>query len=323
MLGTVGNIVDRVDDGDSILTAAQTVGSVSSNSDQMPIANQDTGSYAIEKMGEKVKNLGDQGPEMANELAGSILGATGNTMDAALKTVPIAQENVTDPGLLEPEEEKPPVILPAKITAPLEFYECDDCDDFPDEVYEEILVQEEIQFQEEEETRKHTADIAKRTFNGVSGAGLALASSNSNGSNMTKIQQKNMALIVGKKNLNDTDGETEFSTDSGLSIVMPVISSVVNTSNSSIPPSIVTSMIASNENPLQSSKSKATGMIVSLKLTDDFGNPIVVNNTAEPFNIKVPANVPAPFFKAYVNQTGINYHKVIFYKRKKSYKIFF
>lgn len=319
MLGTVGNIVDRVDDGDSILTAAQTVGSVSSNSDQMPIENQDSGSFAIEKMGDKAKNLGDQGPEMANEIASSILGATGNTFDAAIKTVPMAQENFTDPGLLEPEEEKPPVILPAKITAPLEFYECDDCDDFPDEVYEEILVQEEIQFEKEEETRKHTAEIAKRTFNGVSGAGLALASSSSNGSNMTRIQQKNMALIVGKKNLNDTENEseTEFSTEGGLSIVMPVISNVVNTSNSSMPSSIVTSMIASNENPLQSSKSKASGMIVSLKLTDDFGNPIVVNNTAEPFNIKVPASVPAPFFKAYVNQTGINYHKVIFKTEKR------
>ena len=311
MLGTVGNIVDRVDDGDSILTAAQTVGSVSSNSDQMPIENQDTGSLAIEKMGEKAKNLGDQGPEMANEIASSILGATGNTFDAAIKTVPVAQNNVTDPALLEPEIEIPPVILPAKITAPLEFYECDDCDDFPDEVYEEILIQEEKQFQQDEETRKHTAEIAKRTFNGVSGAGLALASSSCNGSNLTRIQQKNMALIVGKKSLNDTDeSETEFSTDGGLSIVMPVLSSVVNKSNSSIPPSIVTSMIASNENPLQSSRSKATGMIVSLKLTDDFGNPIVINNTAEPFNIKVPASFPVPLFRAYVNQTGIIYHKV-------------
>lgn len=312
MLGTVGNIVDRVDDGDSILTAAQTVGSVSSNSDQMPIENQDTGSFAIEKMGEKAKNLTDQGPEMANEIASSILGATGNTFDAAIKTVPVSQENVTDPTLLEPEIEIPPVVLPAKITAPLEFYECDDCDDFPDEIYEEILIQEEIQFQKDEDTRKHTAEIAKRTFNGVSGAGLALASSSSNGSNLTRIQQKNMALIVGKKSLNDTDeSETEFSTDGGLSIVMPVISCVVNKSNSSMPQSIVTSMIASNENPLQSSRSKATGMIVSLKLTDDFGNPIIVNNTAEPFNIKVPASFPVPLFRAFVNQTGIIYHKVI------------
>lgn len=315
MLDTVGGIVDRVDDGDSILTAAKTVGSVASNPNQMPAKNQETGSFAIEKMGDKAKNLGNESPELVTEIASSILGATGSTFDAAIRTVPVVENNVTDPGLLEPVEEKPPVILPAKISAPLELYECEDCDAFPDEVYEEQLVQEEIQFGKEEEERKKTADVAKRTFNGISGAGLALAASSSNGSNgtnMTRIESKGMSLIVGKKSLNDTENEsaTEFSTGDGLSIVMPVVSSVVNKSNSSLPPSLVTSMIASSENPLQSSKSKASGMIVSLKLTDDFGNPIVVNNTQEPFNIKIPSSTPAPSFKAYVNRTAINYHKL-------------
>ncbi|CAF0709342.1 unnamed protein product [Brachionus calyciflorus] len=310
MLDTVGNIVDRVGDGDSILTAAKTVGSVSSNPNQMPTKNQETGSMAIEKMGDKTKDLRD--PELVNGIAESILDATGNTFNAAVRTVPVVQDNSTDLSLLEPEEEKPQVVIPAKITAPLEYYEREDTEDFPDEVYEEELAKEEEIFQQEEEARKQTANVAKRTFNGISGTGLALAATNSNGSNMTKIEQKGMSLIVGKKNLNESesDSETEFSTDGGLSIVMPVISNVVNTSNSSMPPSIVTSMIASAENPLQSSKSKASGMIVSLKLTDETGCSIVVNNTKEPFNIKIPSATPAPAFIAYVNQTGINYHKL-------------
>lgn len=138
-----------------------------------------------------------------------------------------------------------------------------------------------------------------------------MATASGNQSNMTKIESKGMALIVGKKNVNDSDdAPTEFKSDNGPAIKMPVLSSVINTSNSSIPPAIQTKMIVSGSNPFQSSKSQAQGTIVSLELTDDFGNPLVINNTQEPFNIKIPAQEPAQDFIASVGLLGLNYHKV-------------
>ena len=31
------------------------------------------------------------------------------------------------------------VVLPAKIAAPLEFYQCEDCEDFPEDRYESVM----------------------------------------------------------------------------------------------------------------------------------------------------------------------------------------
>ncbi len=44
--------------------------------------------------------------------------------------------------------------MPAKYEAPTEFYECDDCSDFPEDMYEVELEAQRIKFEKEEADRK-------------------------------------------------------------------------------------------------------------------------------------------------------------------------
>lgn len=151
---------------------------------------------------------------------------------------------------------------------------------------------------------------------GISEAGTGLATATANGSNSTsnctKIEKKGMALIVAKQAFNESDESgTTFSSDSsGTSIVMPPLTKVVNGSNNSAPASISSKMLVSASNPFQSSKGSASGTIVSLELTDENGNELEINGTAEPFNIKIPAQKPAKSFKSSVGLFGFTYYKV-------------
>lgn len=100
MIHTVGTIIERVDDPASILTAANATGSITSNSDQMPTSNQETGSKVIELLGERAKNFTDVESTVVVDLAYTMLGASANMFDAACKTVPVTAENNTDISLL-------------------------------------------------------------------------------------------------------------------------------------------------------------------------------------------------------------------------------
>ena len=165
-----------------------------------------------------------------------------------------------------------------------------------------------------------TADIAKKTFGGISNAGKALikagnmSNSTEGGSgNFTQTVESNgMALIVSKSNVNQTSNETAtFSSSSGSSIKMPSLNAVIGPNeNGSIPSAVSTNMIVSNSNPFQSTKGSSSGTIVSLKLSDENGTELVVNNTAEPFVIVIPAVTPAELFQSSVGLLEIIYHKV-------------
>ena len=48
-----------------------------------------------------------------------------------------------------------------------------------------------------------------------------------------------------------------------------------------------------------------------MELTDDNGDPIPVNNTAEPFIIKVPAQDPPRLYEGNIDLIGINYYKTV------------
>jgi hypothetical protein len=148
-------------------------------------------------------------------------------------------------------------------------------------------------------------------MNGISGAASAVQSNGvDNQTNVTRIEKKGMALIVGKRNLNDTqDGPTKFETESGPSISMPAFSNI--TSNSTMPTGIQTKMIVSATNPLQgTSGSQTKGTILSLDLADEFGRELVVNNTKEPFRLLIPAQQPARSFWAKISLFGFTYFKV-------------
>lgn len=71
--------------------------------------------------------------------------------------------------------------------------------------------------------------------------------------------------------------------------------------------------VANLSNSFQSSNAdtQANGAIVSMELTDNNGEPISVNNTAEPFVIKVPAQDPPRLYDGSIDLIGMNYYKTI------------
>jgi len=188
--------------------------------------------------------------------------------------------------------------------------------EFPEDRYEKFLQEEEERLQKETEERKKTAEIASKTFNGLSNAGSALVSTKKTGedqasSNLTKIENKGMAMIVGLQSFNESSEEkTSFTSDSGPSIEMPALSKILT--NDSKVHAISTKMLVFASNPFKSASgnSNTKGSIVSLQLSDSDGNELKINNTDEPFVIQIPAQMPAKSFKSSVNLTGYTYFKV-------------
>ena len=141
-----------------------------------------------------------------------------------------------------------------------------------------------------------------------------MASSGNNSGNATKLESKGMALVVAKKRFNASDeaGDDQFGTSSGPSIKMPALGKVMKNADGS-ESDVATKMFSSATNPFQSSdpNTQANGPIVSMELADANGNPIPVNNTDEPFVIRVPAQKPARSYQASINLTAINYYKTV------------
>ena len=99
-MNTLGTIVERVDDPSAITTAANATASITSNVDQMPTSNQASGSLAMEMMGEKAKTYVNADSEVVLGLTSTLLGAGSNMIFAASGTVPVYEEDRTDPELL-------------------------------------------------------------------------------------------------------------------------------------------------------------------------------------------------------------------------------
>lgn len=188
--------------------------------------------------------------------------------------------------------------------------------EFPEDRYERFLKEEEERLQKEAEERKKTAEIASKTLGGLSNAGSALVTTKKTtedqSSNLTKIENKGMAMLVGLQAFNESNEEkTSFTSNNGPSIEMPALSKIL-TSNSKVP-AISTKMLVFASNPFKSvaGNSNTKGSIVSLQLSDSDGNELKINNTDEPFVIQIPAQTPAKSFKSSVNLTGYTYFKVI------------
>ena len=95
MLGTVDKIVGLVSDKDSFLVACHTTSSVTSNTDQMPTENQDQGANVMNSMGKNMKTLKSDEESIKN-IAGSMLGTTGNVFLAASDSVPTVDRNSSE-----------------------------------------------------------------------------------------------------------------------------------------------------------------------------------------------------------------------------------
>ena len=311
MLGTVDKIVNAVDDPDSFLSAADMTASVTSNADQMPAANQESGANVMASMGAKLLSVGPEGAAMIGNVAESMLGTVGNVFGAACGSTPTVELDLSAIDLLETKNdtEPEPEPLPAKIAAPLEFYEVDS-EDFPEDKYDAILDEEYEQEEKNVAIREKTSEIAKKSFEGISNAGGAIAN-NSASNGTTKVEKKGMAIVAAKLSFNESsEDNTDFGTDSGPSIKMPSLSKVIK--DGSAPASVATKMLVSASNPFQSSSptKQAKGTIVSMELTDENGTPLSINGTDEPFVIQVPNQEPARAYKSSVDLIGFTYYKL-------------
>lgn len=237
-------------------------------------------------MGEKSSQLSEA---QANNIGTSLVGASSNVFDAAVRVVPVVLNNITDSELEEDNSTEPVIELPKKIAAPLEFYrDCDDCEDFPEDRYQAKLNKEEENNRKVNEKRKKAALVGKKSKNGLSGVANALG-------NDTKISQKGVSLAVVKG--------SKFETDSGSSIALPQNNEFNNKK---------TKLIVSEKNPYQSvgSNSAVHGSIVTLELSDSNGQNVPVNNSKSPFVIKIPNTIESEVLSGTVNLTEITYHKV-------------
>jgi hypothetical protein len=145
MLGTVGTILNGVDDADSLISAAGATAGVSANTKQMNSNNQESGSQVVAMLGSKAENIE---PEMVGALASSMLNCGGNMLVAGAETAQVDNNDRLNSTFLEPENDTAPEPepLPAKITVPLKFYE-QDGEDFPEDLSDvEVLQQEEVEF---------------------------------------------------------------------------------------------------------------------------------------------------------------------------------
>ena len=153
MLGTVGTILNGVDDAESLIQAAGATAGVSANTKQMNSNNQESGSSVVAMLGSKAENIE---PEMVGALASSMLNCGGNMLVAGASTAAIDNSDRLNGTFLEPQNdtEPEPVPLPAKIAVPLKFYE-QDGEDFPEDLNDqEVLKEEEVEFQAEEVRNK-------------------------------------------------------------------------------------------------------------------------------------------------------------------------
>ena len=334
MLNTMGSITGLLNDPLALIKAANTSASITSNSDQMPPKNQASGSFVMQLMANKTKDLSSGSGEhnsslIVVDMVQAMFGTCSNLVSAGEKTAPTTATDRGDPKLLEPQvdtEASTEAPRPAKEVAPAEFYECasndPECEgEFPDVRYGMKLDEDEIQVEQNRISRMETAEIAGKTFEAMSLAGDALAPLSNKGNdangNVTVIQSANVAMAVSMTNLTEvSDGPRQISCGggsgevNGLTVEMPAFGDVLGAGQN--PTAISTQLLTSNANPFAgaSDQRQTQGKIVTLVLKDENGNPLAINNTKQPFRIRIPAPEPAETFNSSVSLVGFTYFKV-------------
>lgn len=172
-------------------------------------------------------------------------------------------------------------------------------------MYEAQQAEEEEKKKKEAEARTKAAKMAEKSLGGI--CGVAKALENANGEKPAAVEGGGLALAVGKKKPGDP-AESMKSGSTGID--MPDLGSIGTDVGKG---GVGTTMVASKDNPYQSANSGSSvqGGIVSLKLTDEFGNEIPVTNSSKPFVISLAVPEPAPFVEASVKLLESTLHKVI------------
>ncbi|CAF5173516.1 unnamed protein product, partial [Rotaria magnacalcarata] len=202
MLTSMNTVFDSANDPSTVDKALKASVTVTANSDQMPLNNQEKGADIIEKVGAKVKDMNSTDDETVTNLATSLLNVGGNVLQAASKTVSKDKENNPDAVIenlesdmkaTENEETDTKVLY-----APTQFYDaCDECETLPEDRWEEFRHKLEEEKKTIIEGRERASNIAKRSSDGLFTVGDALV--NRSSINETKtIESKTMTMTFTK-----------------------------------------------------------------------------------------------------------------------------
>ncbi|CAF4229923.1 unnamed protein product, partial [Rotaria sp. Silwood2] len=311
MLSSMDTVLDSANDPTMVEKALKASATVTANSEQMPLNNQEKGAGLIEKVGAKVKDMESADENTVTELATSLMDVGGNVLQAASKTVSKDQEN--DPGAVienlesdmkaSEEDETDTKVL----YAPTTFYDaCDECDTLPEERWEELRHKLEDDKKTIIEGRERASNIAKRSAGGLFTVGDALVNRSSTNDSKT-IESKTMAMSFGKAS---PDGKSSISAGE-TSIRLPGLSDLNSDSDSS---NVFTKVLESKDNPYASAhgNSHVQGSVVTIILSRPDGGEIPVTNTTAPISIRLtrPVDKRPKFQEHEVHGTSFQYHKV-------------
>ncbi|CAF0748743.1 unnamed protein product [Adineta steineri] len=311
MLSSMDTVLESATDPNMVDKALKASATVTANSDQMPLDNQEKGASIIEKVGTKVKEMETADMNTVTGLATSLMDVGSNVLQAASKTVSKDREN--DPGAMienlesdmkatEDEETDTKVLY-----APTQFYDtCDECDTLPEERWEVFRQKLDEEKKTITEGRERASNIAKRSSGGLFTVGDALA--NRSSSNETKtIESKTMAMTLTKAN---PDGKSSLSAGN-TSIRLPGLSDLNSDSDSS---DIFTKVLESKENPYASThgNSSVQGSVVTIILSRPDGSEMPIKNTTQPISIRLsrPIDKQPKYEQHQLYGTSFQYHKV-------------
>ncbi|CAF4402568.1 unnamed protein product [Rotaria socialis] len=311
MLTSMNTVFNSVDDPNTVDKALKASATVTANSDQMPLNNQEKGADIIEKVGTKVKDMNSTDDETVTNLATSLLNVGGNVLQAASRTVSKDKENnpdavienlESDMKVTENEETDTKVLY-----APTQFYDaCDECETLPEDRWEEFR----HKLAEEKKTiiegRERASNIAKRSSDGLFTVGDTLV--NRSSINETKtIESKTMTMTFTKAS---PDGKSSLSVGD-TNIRLPDLSDLNFGSDSS---EVFTKILESKNNPFASTHGNTSvqGSVVTIILSGPDGSEMSVKNTTKPISIRLTRPIDKqPQYQQYDLQgKSFQYHKV-------------
>ncbi|CAF4701930.1 unnamed protein product [Rotaria sp. Silwood1] len=311
MLSSMNTVLDVANDPNTVDKALKASATVTANSDQMPLNNQEKGADIIEKVGTKVKDMESADDDIVTNLATSLMGVGSNVLHAASKTVSKDKEN--DPNIVIEKLESDIKVTENEETdtkilyAPTQFYDtCDECETLPEERWEEFRHKLEEEKKTIVEGRERASNIAKRSSGGLFTVGDVLA--NRSSINETKtIESKTMTMTFTKAN---PDGKSSLSAGD-TNIRLPGLSDLNFDSDSS---EVFTKILESKENPFASKygNSHVQGSVVTIILSRPNGSEMSVKNTTKPISIRLNRPIDKqPKYEQYeLHGRSFQYHKV-------------
>ncbi|CAF1019415.1 unnamed protein product [Rotaria sordida] len=311
MLSSMNTVFDVANDPTIVNKALKASATVTANSDQMPLNNQEKGANIIEKVGTKVKDMESANDDTVTNLATALMNVGSNVLQATSKTVSKDKEN--DPDVViekleldikatENDETDTKVLY-----APTQFYDtCDECETLPEERWEELRHKLEEEKKTITEGRERASNVAKRSSGGLFTVGDVLA--NRSSTNETKtIESKTMTMTFTKAN---PDGKSSLSAGD-TNIRLPGLSDLNFNSDSS---EVFTKILESKDNPFASThgNSNVQGSVVTIILSRPDGSEMSIKNTTKPISIRLTRPIDKqPKYQQYeLYGNSFQYHKV-------------